>query len=234
MNSLYFIAFMTGLVSSLHCVGMCGPIALALPVGGQSFLQAFINRAIYNFGRILTYSLFGLIWGYFGKTIHIIGLQKEFSILVGLLLLISILPKTSQIRFPFQNLNGRINFLFRKLFKVKNSFGFLLLGIANGFLPCSMVYMALAGAAISSTPIKGAIFMALFGLGTAPMMFLISFMPRFLTIKTRQKINKYLPVYTLFLAIIILVRGIYISSSFMKKDDKFHKQEISICRSSIQ
>lgn len=232
MTPLYSIALLTGLVGSLHCVGMCGPIALALPVGGQSLMKATLSRLLYNVGRILTYSALGLFFGSFGKAIFIAGFQQQFSILAGILLIISILPSHFTINLPFQYFTNSLVFSIKKLFSIKSTLGFLLLGLANGLLPCGMVYMALAGALLSSSPLEGAIVMALFGIGTAPLMFSVSILPKFLTLNTRQKINKFLPVYTFLLSAILITRGLGLGLPFSPKIEKDHKKvAIEMCHS---
>ena len=225
MNILFSIAFITGLAGSFHCVGMCGPIALALPVGKRSFVQATIGRLLYNFGRILTYSVLGGAFGYFGKTLFTAGFQQQLSILIGILMTVFIFPNKLIAWSPFQKMTHFLMATFRKVFPIKSSFGFVILGLLNGLLPCGFVYMALAGASVTTTPIDGAIFMAFFGLGTAPMMFSIGFLPKFLTLNHRQKINKYLPVYTLILAFFFIIRGMNLGIPYISP--KFEKTPIS-------
>ncbi len=222
MNILYSIAFMTGLAGSFHCVGMCGPIALALPVGKLSFFRATLSRILYNLGRILTYSTLGSAFGYFGSSFFVAGFQQQLSIFMGLLIFLFIFPNRIVAWSPFQKITHSLTNSFRKVFPIQSPLGFLILGILNGLLPCGLVYVALAGAAASSTPVQGAIFMALFGLGTAPMMFSVSILPKFLSLNVRQKINKYLPVYTFCLAIFFVVRGLNLGIPYVSP--KFEKQ----------
>lgn len=233
MNILFSIAFITGLAGSFHCVGMCGPIALALPVGKRSFVQATISRLMYNLGRILTYSILGAAFGYFGKTLFVAGFQQQLSILIGILMMSFILPNRLITWNPFQKITHFLMATFKKVFPIKSLAGFVFLGLLNGLLPCGFVYMALAGASATNNPIDGAIFMAFFGLGTAPMMFSIGFLPNFLGIKNRQIINKYLPVYTLILALFFIARGLnlgipYLSPKFEKAPNS---QLIPVCHS---
>ena len=224
---------MTGLAGSFHCIGMCGPIALALPVGKLSFLQANISRLLYNAGRILTYSILGALFGYFGKTLFVAGFQQQLSILIGILMICFILPNQFLSWSPFQKMTHFLMNTFKKVFPINSPLGFIFLGLLNGLLPCGFVYMALAGASATTTPTEGAIFMAFFGLGTAPMMFSIGFLPKFLTLNHRQKINKYLPIYTLILASFFIVRGMnlgipYLSPKFEKTPNS---QSIPVCHS---
>ena len=225
MNILFSIAFMTGLAGSFHCVGMCGPIALALPVGKLSFVQATISRFLYNFGRILTYSVLGAAFGYFGKTLFVAGFQQQLSILIGILMMAFILPNKLITWSPFQKMTHFLMTTFKKVFPIKSSFRFVILGLLNGLLPCGFVYMALVGASATTTPIDGAIFMAFFGLGTAPMMFSIGFLPKFLTLNHRRIINKYLPVYPIILAFFFIIRGMNLGIPYISP--KFEKTPIS-------
>src|SRR5436190_5325856 len=85
--TLIIAGFSLGAVSSLHCVGMCGPLALALPVHHLSKRQQLISLFLYQLGRIITYSLFGLIFGLAGRTIYMAGIQQWFSIAMGVVVL---------------------------------------------------------------------------------------------------------------------------------------------------
>ena len=88
---MLWTAFTLGLLGSFHCIGMCGPIALALPVVGNSLTERVTAAFTYNFGRILTYSLFGILFGVIGKTFALAGWQQWFSITIGVLIVLSIL-----------------------------------------------------------------------------------------------------------------------------------------------
>ncbi len=225
MNILFSVAFMTGLVGSFHCLGMCGPIALALPVGKLSMTQAFISRLLYNLGRILMYSVLGATFGYFGKTMFVAGFQQQLSILIGILMMCFMFPNRLFDWSPFQKITHLLMGTFRKVFPINSPLGFVLLGLLNGLLPCGFVYIALAGASATTTPIKGAIFMASFGLGTAPMMFSMGFLQKFITANFRQKINTLLPKYTLFLALFFIIRGMNLGIPYLSP--KFEKAPVS-------
>jgi uncharacterized protein len=225
MNILFSIAFMTGLAGSFHCVGMCGPIAIALPVGKLSFFEATMGRLLYNVGRIVTYSILGAGFGYFGESLFVGGFQQQLSILIGITMLCFMIPNRIIAWSPFQKLAGYLTNTFRKIFPIKSPLGFILLGLLNGLLPCGMLYVALAGASATTSPTEGAMFMAFFGLGTAPMMFSIGFLPKFLSLKNRQKINKYLPIYTFILAFFFIIRGMNLGIPYLSP--KFEKVPIS-------
>lgn len=215
MNMLFYIAFMTGLASSFHCVGMCGAIALALPIGKFSLFQAMLSRILYHIGRIMTYSFLGYIAGYFGSQFFIAGFQQQVSITIGVLMLLLIIPSRIRIFNPFQKQVLGLQRILKKYLNSKSPFGFLLLGILNGLLPCGMVYIALAGSMAANTPQQGAIIMAFFGLGTAPLMFGVSMVMKCLNNKVRQKINKYLPIYSFVLALFFVVRGMNLGIAYI-------------------
>ena len=72
-------AFLLGLVGSLHCAGMCGPLALAMPATGGTQASFVLGRAAYNFGRIFTYCSLGALFGLAGRTLALAGLWLDFA-----------------------------------------------------------------------------------------------------------------------------------------------------------
>ena len=82
---------MIGLAGSLHCIGMCGPIALAIGPGETSRAKHLMGRILYNLGRSVTYGLMGLVAGLVGRTVHVSGYQQGLSIGLGVLLFLAIL-----------------------------------------------------------------------------------------------------------------------------------------------
>lgn len=202
------------MLGSLHCVGMCGPIALAVPVLGTSNISRVFSILVYNFSRITTYSLLGIIFGTLGKELHLAGFQQAVSITVGIILIGSIL-------FPFL-LKKQISKVTPSLFLVnvlKEKFRFFLkrksfysvvgIGLINGLLPCGLVYVALAGAINTGSPINGAFYMALFGMGTIPAMLALSSFKTFsLTFKNQKMIRKIIPVFVVAMGILFILRGL--------------------------
>ena len=147
--TILFTAFILGLMGSLHCIGMCGPIALSLPLRGKTVWQKIWGSTLWSIGRIITYSIMGALFGVIGSGLKILGYQQVISIIVGILMILSVfLPAL------FKNYNfGSLSFIFspirrgmQRLFQEKNNRALFLLGIFNGLLPCGLVYMAIAGA----------------------------------------------------------------------------------------
>jgi len=220
MSPEILAAFFVGLVGSLHCIGMCGPIAIALPVPTSSNLSFLTGRILYNLGRVVTYSILGAVLGLVGSRITLAGAQQIVSIILGIIILVAvILPQKyknyfaqhSLIQKLAQPLKSNIGVLFKK-----GTFSAMfLIGILNGFLPCGLVYVALAGAIASGDAISGAAVMILFGLGTVPAMFAASVFGKFINIGIRTKIRKAVPVLAIILGVVFILRGMNLGIKFI-------------------
>ena len=217
--------FLIGFLGSFHCVGMCGPIAIALPIGKTSNTQLIISRILYNLGRVVTYTFLGAIFGLFGKGIAVAGMQRYASILVGVIILIYyLMPNRFKGQLsttkPHQVLGNFVKKAFGKLTKTGSSQSLFIFGIINGFLPCGFVYVALAGALTMGDFVSGALFMTLFGLGTTPIMLATSLIGKFLSAGLKSKMNKLIPVFAIILAIIFILRGLSLGIPFISPPEK--------------
>ena len=220
MSPEILAAFFVGLVGSLHCIGMCGPIAIALPVPNSGNLSFLAGRILYNLGRVVTYSFLGAVLGLLGGRIVLAGTQQIVSIILGVVIIIAVLlPQKYKNYFAqhplvqklAQPLKENIGVLFRK-----GTFSAMfLIGILNGFLPCGLVYVALAGAIASGDAISGAAVMILFGLGTVPAMFAASVFGKFINIGIRTKIRKAVPVLAIILGVIFVLRGMNLGIPYL-------------------
>lgn len=219
---------MIGLLGSLHCVGMCGPIALALPLNRLNKKTLLGGVFTYNFGRVITYSLIGVAFGFIGGKIAFFGYQQILSIALGVLIILSaILPYSFERLFE---ITPAISSLLAQLkaglgSQLKNgSFSSLLtIGLLNGFLPCGLVYFAVMGATSQYGIVEGALYMAIFGLGTLPAMLLVAISPTFITVRMRNKVKKALPYFAILIGIIFILRGLnlgipYVSPEFNQKN----------------
>ena len=212
MSPEILAAFFIGLVGSLHCIGMCGPIAIALPVPDSSNLSFFTGRILYNLGRVVTYSFLGAVLGLLGGRIALAGAQQVVSIILGVVIIIAVLlPQKYKNYFAqhplIQKLAQPLKANIGVLFKKGTFSAMFLIGILNGFLPCGLVYVALAGAIASGDAISGAAVMILFGLGTVPAMFAATIMGKFINVGIRTKIRKAVPILALILGLIFVLRG---------------------------
>lgn len=205
-------AFTLGLFGSLHCLGMCGPIAMALPLTAAEKRSVFAQSLLYNIGRVSSYTLLGLLMGLLGWGVLIAGYQKTLSILLGILLVLAAFFTVS-----IENQFFRINTVNRFYNNLKIKLSQLLsrgsnanaykLGLANGFLPCGMVYLALAGAVTSGGTTQGALYMTLFGLGTMPMMMGVMLFSKF-NKRFFLKLRKLIPLVMLVFGLMLIKRGL--------------------------
>jgi len=213
-------AFVVGLVGSLHCIGMCGPIAIALPVPNSGNLSFFTGRILYNLGRVATYSFLGAALGLLGNKIALAGAQQAVSIVLGVVIIIAVLlPQKYKNHFAQHTLTQKLAQPLKAnigvLFKKGTFSAMFLIGILNGFLPCGLVYVALAGAIASGDVISGAAVMILFGLGTVPAMFAASVFGKFINIGIRAKLRKAVPVLAIILGVIFILRGMNLGIPFL-------------------
>jgi len=198
-------AFLLGLLGSFHCVGMCGPIALALPSKDP------LNIIIYNLGRTATYVLLGAIMGSLGELLDFASWQQWLSITAGILIIVyvGILVGRKRLFFDryFSKVSGRLLRWTRPLFDKGSSLSNLSIGLANGFLPCGLVYMGLVGALATGSIADGSGYMLLFGLGTIPVMLTISMTGSFMSARFRSSINRAIPAFLVIIAILFILRG---------------------------
>ncbi|MCF8240598.1 MAG: sulfite exporter TauE/SafE family protein [Melioribacteraceae bacterium] len=202
-----------GFFGSFHCVGMCGPIAIALPVFTDSKWVLLYSRILYNLGRVITYAAIGALFGLFGNRLALAGFQQDISIFFGVVIILYvILPRKIKTAFAktiiYRAVSDFVKGSFQKVMKYKSSSSLFVIGLLNGLLPCGFVYVALAGAMTTGDFLSGAGFMALFGFGTFPIMLAASLAGKFINVKIRQKINKLIPALAVLLAMLFILRGL--------------------------
>jgi len=210
-----------GIAGSFHCIGMCGPLALSIPLNGASFTARLLSVLFYNLGRTLTYFLMGAVLGWAGYRVAITGYQQYFSIIMGILLLVMLLPAAylPEIKGLKRIQQGLKKLLSRFLMRRNRPLSFLMIGALNGLLPCGLVYMAIAAALVIGEGLTSGIFMAAFGLGTIPLMALLMLTGHHLSFSLRLRIKKLLPFFVALVAVLMILRGLnlgipYVSPAF--------------------
>ena len=226
----YISALLLGLVGSLHCAGMCGPIALALPLNNQTWFVRISGGILYNVGRTITYASLGAFFGLAGMGLALGGLQQWVSIILGVIMILAVLiPRIGSagkyITGLIDSLTGHLKKPFVKLFRMRTYSSLFVIGLLNGFLPCGLVYIALSGALVMSKVSQGAIYMVFFGLGTIPMMLAISVIGNVLSQKLRKSLSRAIPVLIILLGILFILRGLnlgipYISPKLSQEGEK--------------
>lgn len=208
-----------GLLSSFHCVGMCGPLALALPVQHLSRGWQALAVILYNIGRASTYALLGLLFGLAGHRLYLAGWQQAFSIAAGSLMLLLalhyfLLRNTWQPLW-MKGFNRQVQRWMGYFLRSRRVSGFYMLGMANGLLPCGMVYIGLAGALSTGTAVNSTLFMTAFGMGTLPAMAALSLFGLRLSLNLRQQISKAVPYLVMAMAVILILRGMNLGIPFI-------------------
>ncbi|SEG09992.1 sulfite exporter TauE/SafE family protein [Flavobacterium urumqiense] len=222
---MLYSAFIFGLISSLHCIGMCGPIAMMLPVDRNNPTKKATQIFTYHLGRLSAYATIGLVFGLLGKGFFLAGLQQKLSIFIGIaMILVILIPERTFAKYNFSkpvfNLISKIKTKLGSQFKNKNYKSLFTIGLLNGFLPCGMVYVALFGAIAMQSAGFGVLYMVLFGLGTVPLMSSVVYLNSFITIPIRNKIQKAIPYVAVIIGVLFILRGLglgipYVSPSNM-------------------
>lgn len=225
-----YAALTIGLVGSLHCIGMCGPIAVALPLGNKGSWHRFLGALLYNIGRSVTYGVLGALFGLLGKGIHMAGFQQWASILLGVIMVLSVFfPFLFRGKLNIERITsgyaGKLISKFRQLFGKQSKTNLLIIGLLNGLLPCGLVYVAVAGAINTNDVFMGILFMVVFGLGTLPVMLAISMMGNFITGKMRHQLGKIVPVFIVILGIVFILRGLSLGIPYISPKTKMLNPE---------
>jgi len=220
---MLYTALLFGLISSFHCIGMCGPIALMLPLDRNNQIKMVTQLITYHFGRLFAYASIGFIFGMLGKGFLLAGFQQKTSIIFGIvIILIVVIPEKVLANFnfskPISKVISNVKSALGSQFKNKSYQSLFTIGLLNGFLPCGMVYVALFGAVAMQSPTLGILYMILFGLGTIPLMSSVVYLKNAITISIKNKIQKAIPYVAAFIGILFILRGLglgipYISPS---------------------
>lgn len=201
-----------GLVSSFHCVGMCGPLLMALPVHS---LPARLQKwavAAYHTGRLSIYTSLGFIFGVAGRHVYMAGLQQWLSISMGSLVLIIVIGQKLIKKPVWQPANMFFGFLqkhMQRLWQQASIPNFLLLGMLNGLLPCGMIYFALAAALNAGSIAGSTLFMLAFGIATLPLLLAVRFLGnRFISMRVKNTMRKSVPIMLACVGVLLILRGL--------------------------
>ena len=222
---MLYSAFIFGLISSFHCIGMCGPIAMMLPVDRNNEAKKITQIITYHIGKLTAYGTLGLIFGLLGRSFYLAGMQQQLSIIVGILMiLVAVIPERIFAKYNFSKP------VYRVITKVKSSLGqqfknksyksLFTIGLLNGFLPCGMVYVAIFGAIAMQSVSLGVLYMLLFGIGTIPMLTAVIYISNVLSFSFRGTLQKIIPVVAVVIGMLFIIRGLgldipYLSPSNM-------------------
>ena len=203
---LFIAALTMGLLGSLHCVGMCGPIIMSIP---WSNTQKALQISLYHVGRATTYAIMGALVGGIGQLFLPKDLGVWPALISGSVLVLVFLAQS----FPTVLQNNRfpassIARFFRSFLKMDSVFSSFFMGMVNGILPCGMVYSALAVAILYHNALYSGLFMFIFGIGTSPLLILLSRIKMYLSKYPFFKREKTIRFALLILGLLVILRGV--------------------------
>lgn len=209
------LAFMIGLLGSVHCVGMCGPLAFAVPSLQTGWAYLVFDKLIYQAGRIISYVLLGVFIGLLGRQIWLAGVQQWMSILSGVLIVMA--AGSRLFKLSLKSSGSALLKPFNRLFHyaLKHKANHLIIGMVNGFLPCGFVYLAMAGALNTGSVNSAMGYMLWFGIGTTPLMFIAGLSAGFTGTVFRRRINKVVPYLMLGLGVWFICRGLELNIPYL-------------------
>ncbi len=217
----YGLIFLTGLLTSLHCIGMCGAIILAYSANsvernGQNVkASGFILHAAYNGGRIFSYALVGAVVGLVGVALASIRqIGEVISIVGGGVMIIAGIAMADVVKFPTAiKLGGASNAMMKlhgSLLRERTVRSKLLLGFLTPLLPCGILYPMIAKAAVAGSVLKGATTMLVFGLGMAPSLMLLGSVSSFFSARMRKGSEILAAITIILMGVILILRGFHI------------------------
>ena len=216
---ILWTAILLGAVGSLHCAGMCGPLALALPITGHSRVTFVLGRVAYNLGRILTYCLLGAAFGLVGQTLAFAGFQRWVSLVAGSAILVGLLVSSRfAVSMPVTRAVAWVKTGLGALLRQRSVASVFSLGALNGLLPCGLVYAACAGAVATGDLLSGVEYMAAFGFGTVPMMLGIGLVGQKLQFTLRFKLQRLIPACLALVAVLLILRGLSLGIPYLSPD----------------
>ena len=221
---MLWTALVLGLAGSFHCLGMCGPIAFVLPVDRSSKSKLIFQTFLYHLGRIISYSLIGLLFGLIGKGLYLAGFQQRLSILMGVVMIALVLIPVSifnkyNFTKPLYRIIGQVKQKLGSYLTKKSNKAIFSIGFFNGFLPCGLVYIALLGSISVSNILNGSLYMVLFGIGTIPLMTGAIFLGNFVNLSLRNKIQKAIPVFVVVIGLLFILRGLGLGIPYISPSD---------------
>ena len=195
----YGMLFVTGILTSIHCISMCGAINLIAIVDSKN--KNYKRPILYNLGRVVSYTIIGGLVGLLGSVISLNSTINGIIILVAsLIMLLMSFNMLGIIEFKLPFINK-----IRLKTKSRNSF---VIGLLNGLMPCGPLRAMQVYALSTGSFIKGALSMLIFSLGTVPLMLLVGIFYNLVKGKGKIIVNKVASVLILILSIVMLNRGL--------------------------
>lgn len=210
-------AFLLGIGGSMHCLGMCGPLVMAVPFQGGT--QKRSATLIYYLAKCLAYGSMGSFMGLLGKGISLFNWQQGLSIIAGIIILVMAfvpaLLKRIKGNYLFQN---EFNAIFSRLYKEPRTRYYFALGFLNGFLPCGLTLTALAASSVTTNPLTGFLFMFCFGLGTTPALAALTLFKTRVGLRFLPRFKKASFLISVSLGILLILRGMNLGIPYLSPE----------------
>lgn len=226
---MWLTAIILGFAGSLHCIGMCSPLAMAATSirGG-----AVVNKLIYNGGRILMYGFIGALIASFGMAASFTQFQFIFTLALGIVMVLMGVAGFSTVRIPvissfLLRFNTFIKKTFGKFLQKRTRSSMLVTGMLNGLLPCGLTFFALTYCLTLAGPLDGFNFMILFGAGTLPAMLGLTSLFSYLIRKTNWNMAAFTRYSYIIIGAIVLARLIFAHQHAIRKATQ---QVIMLCQ----
>jgi uncharacterized protein len=209
---LIIVGFSIGLLGGLHCVGMCGPLQLA--AAGQPMAKRWKwvrYQLAYQSGRMLSYGFLGAMIALLGRLFVLGGWQNTLSLIIGFaILLFYVVPNMAAVKTPifWNKAIQQLKQQFGKHLQRKSLSSQAVMGMLNGLLPCGLVYLALATAALSDQLWEGFAVMAAFGAGTLPWLMAVLFLGSVGGFQWRLRLQKFTPYMAALVGVLLILRGL--------------------------
>jgi uncharacterized protein len=204
-----------GLAGSLHCVGMCGPIAIALPGKRKLSWSMGGQKLVYQLGRVTSYTLLGVVAGLAGSTIVEAGFSQHLSVIAGTLMVVmAVVHLGLHKELIHSKLLAKVSSAMESKIGAKlasrkgGTQAHYLIGVLNGLLPCGLVLSALVGSIGTGDVLEGSLFMMMFGLGTVPLMSAVAILGGVISCQLRHKLRTAVPVIAIMIGVVFVLRGL--------------------------
>lgn len=202
-------AFVLGLGGSLHCLGMCGPLILMMPFKSGENSSTALNLTVYFVSKSVLYGVIGLVIGLFGLGIRGIMGQYLLSLVAGSFILgVTLWPVLNRWLALPSKLHLKMVDWYNRLNTRPRWYYFIVLGVFNALLPCVMIWVAAGASAVTADPVKGFLFMSIFGLGTAPALIAAFLSQSIIKRKLRLGLQRTSKIIAFVLGIVLLMRGL--------------------------
>lgn len=227
---MLFSALIMGFAGSLHCVGMCSPLAMAVTNVRK---HAVLRRIVYNGGRILVYGIVGFILGSVGWVLPLHKFQNFVSLFLGILFLTAAAFGISTFRVALispllQKLNGFLKEKFAAQIQGSGQLSVFFLGALNGLLPCGLTFLAFAYALTLGDPVQSFAYMVLFGLGTLPVMLGLTSILQWIVVRFHLSLRK-ITTTMLIISGSLLIARVFMFHHVHTPEEQ-HVVDIVLCR----